>query len=83
MIGGSGAYASSPEKILKTWCSLLCYGGIPMAPSEILENILQLKSFGLYFEGIRNRKWLLSYRNDISYRDATGFGGMLPKKLIY
>ena len=42
-----------------------------LAPSEIFENMLQLKRFGLYFEGILNRKWLLSYRNiDISYRDA-------------
>ena len=47
------------------------------------ENILQLKRFGLYFEGIMNRKWLLSYRNnDISYRDARGFGGMLPEKVL-
>ena len=30
-----------------------------------------------------NRKWLLSYRNnDISYRDARGFGGMLPEKIL-
>ena len=49
-----------------------------LAPGEIFENILQLKRFGLYFEGILNGKWLLSYRNsDISYRDATGFGDML------
>ena len=28
-----------------------------------------------------NRKWLLSYRNNnISYRDARGFGGMLSQK---
>ena len=33
------------------------------------ENMLQLKRFGLNFEKILNRKWLLSYRNaDISYR---------------
>ena len=37
----------------------------------------------LYFEGILNRKWLLSYRNNgISYRDARGFGGMLPEKIL-
>ena len=42
-----------------------------LATGEIFENLLQLKGFGLYFEGIMNRKWLLSYRNnDISYRDA-------------
>ena len=39
--------------------------------------------FGLYFEGIVNTKWLFSYRNnDISYRDATGFGSMLPEKFL-
>ena len=42
-----------------------------LAPGEIFENMLQLKRFGLYFKGILNRKWLLSYRNsDISYRDT-------------
>ena len=41
-----------------------------LATGEIFENMLQLKGFGLYFEGIMNRKWLLSFRNnDISYRD--------------
>ena len=54
-----------------------------LAPSEIFENMLQLKRFGLYFEGILTRKWLLSYRNnDISYRGARGFSGMLPKKSL-
>ena len=49
----------------------------------IFENILQLKRFGLYFERIMIRKWLLSYRNnDISYRDAKGFVGMLPEKIL-
>ena len=32
-----------------------------LAPGEICENMLQLKRFGLYFEGILNRKWLLLY----------------------
>ena len=42
-----------------------------LAPGEIFQNMLQLKRFGLYFKGILNRKWLLSYRNsDISYRDT-------------
>ena len=42
-----------------------------LAHGEIFENMLQLKRFGLYFEGFLNRKWLLSHRNnDISYRDA-------------
>ena len=53
-----------------------------LATGEIFENMLQLKCFGLYFEGIMNRKWLLSYRNnDISYRDARGFGSMLPENI--
>ena len=30
-----------------------------LAPGEIFENILQLKRFSLYFEGILNRKWSL------------------------
>ena len=52
-----------------------------LATGEIFENMLQ--RFGLYFEGIINRKWLLSYRNnDISYRDARGFGSMLPEKIL-
>ena len=52
-----------------------------LAPGEIFENMLQLKRFGLYFEGILNRKWPLSYRNnDISYTDARGFRDMLPQK---
>ena len=54
-----------------------------LALGETFKNMLQLKRFGLYFEGILNRKWLLSYRNsDISYRDARGFGGMLPAKIL-
>ena len=51
-----------------------------LATGETFENMLQLKRFGLYFEGIMNRKWLLSYRNnDISYRYARGFGSILPE----
>ena len=54
-----------------------------LATGVIFENMLQLKRFGIYFEGIMNRKWLLSYRNnDISYRDAKGFEGTLPEKLL-
>ena len=54
-----------------------------LATSEIFENMLQLKRFGLHFEGIMNRKWLLSYRNnDINYRDARRFGSMLPEKIF-
>ena len=53
------------------------------ATGEIFENMLKLKRFGLYFEGIMNRKWLLSYRNnDIRYRDARGFESMLPEKIF-
>ena len=52
-----------------------------LTTSEIFENMLQLKHFGLYFEGIMNRKWILSYRNnDISYRDARGIGACSPGK---
>ena len=54
-----------------------------LAHGEIIENMLQLKRFGLYFEGILNRKWLFSNRNsDISYRDAREFGDMLPAKIL-
>ena len=54
-----------------------------LAPGKIFKNMLQLKRFGLHFEGILNRKWLLSYRNsDISYRDARGLGDMLPAKIL-
>ena len=54
-----------------------------LATGEIFENMLQLKRFGSYFEGIMNRKCLLSYRNnDISYRDVRGFGSMLPEKIL-
>ena len=57
--------------------------GYKLAPGKIFENMLQLKRFGLYFEGILNRKWLFSHRNnDISYRDARRFVGMFPKKLL-
>ena len=53
------------------------------ATREIFENMLKLKQFGLYFEGIMNRKWLFSYsNNDISCRDARGFGSMLPEKIL-
>ena len=54
-----------------------------LATGEIFENMPHLKRFGLYFEGIMNRKWLLSYRNnDISYRDARGFGSTLREKIL-
>ena len=54
-----------------------------LATGEIFENMLQLKRFGLYFEAIMNRKWLLLYRNnDISYRDVRGFGSMLLEKIL-
>ena len=56
---------------------------LAMGSGEIFENMLQLKCFGSYFEIILNSKWLLSYRNnDISYRDARGFRGMLPEKIL-
>ena len=60
----------------------ICYG-VLITPGEIFENLPQLKRFGLYFEGILSRKWLLSYiNNDISYRDDRGFGGMLSEKIL-
>ena len=60
----------------------LC-SGVLKAPGKIFENLLQLKRFGLYFDGILSRKWLLSYRNnDISCRNARGSGGMLPEKIL-
>ena len=53
-----------------------------LASGEICENMLQLKRLGLYLDRILNRKWLLSYRsNDISNREARGFGGMLLEKI--
>ena len=52
-----------------------------LAPGEFFEKMLQLKRFVLYFKGILNKKWLLSHRNNYtSYRDAWGFGDMLPQK---
>ena len=54
-----------------------------LAPGEIFENMIQSKRFSLCFEGILNRKVLLSSRNnDISYRDAREFGSMLPEKIL-
>ena len=54
-----------------------------LSPGETYENMLQLKRVVLYIEGILNRKWLLSYRNNnISYRDAMGLGDMLPEKIL-
>ena len=42
-----------------------------LATGEIFENMLQLKRFGMN---------ILSYRNnEINYRDAKGFGSMLPE----
>ena len=53
-----------------------------LSPGEIFENILQLKRFGLYFKGILNRKWLLSYRNnDISTEMLGGSGTCSPQKI--
>ena len=58
----------------------VCYGVLKV-PGEIFENLLQLKRFGLHFEGILCRKWLLSYKNkDISCRGARGFRACSPRK---
>ena len=55
-----------------------------LAPGEMFENMLQLKRFGLYFEGILNRKWLFSNRNsDISYRDVWGHAPRENFEMIY
>ena len=35
-----------------------------LALDEIFKHMLQLKRFGFYFEGILNRKWLVSYRKE-------------------
>ena len=55
-----------------------------LAPGKIFENMLLLKSFGLYFERILTRKWLLLYyrNSDLSYRNARGFGGMFSEKIL-
>ena len=54
-----------------------------LATGEFFENMLQLKRFSLYIEGIMNRKWLLSYRNnDISYRYAIGSSGACSPKFF-
>ena len=51
--------------------------------TEGIFDMLQLKRFGLYFERVLNKKWLLSYgNNDISCTHARGFGGMLSKKIM-
>ena len=51
-----------------------CWGYL--ATVKFLKTYIQLLRFGLYFEEIMNRKWLLSCRNnDINYRDARGFEG--------
>ena len=48
----------------------------------MFEKMLQLKRFGIYFKGILNRKWLLSYRNnDISDRDD-GARGHAPREIF-
>ena len=78
MLGGSGI-CSRKNFEMRGYRYTLAMGHL--APGEIFENMLQLKRFVLYFEGILNKKWLLSHRNNyISYRDARGFGDMLPQK---
>ena len=47
----------------------------PLAPGKIFENMLQLKRFGLYFEGILNRKWLLFIKIVISATEMLGGSG--------
>ena len=52
-----------------------------LATGEIFENMLQLKRFGVYFEGIMNRKWLLSYRNN-DIKSMVKFHFLFRNKLI-
>ena len=52
-----------------------------LATGEIFENMLQLKRFGLYFEGIMNRKWQLSYRNN-DIKSMVKFHFLFRNKLI-
>ena len=53
-----------------------------LAPGEIFENMLQLKRFGLYFEGILNRKWLLHIEIMISATEMLGGPGTCsPQKI--
>ena len=53
-----------------------------LAPSEIFKNMLQLKRFGLYFEGIMNRKCLFSYKSsELSATEMLrGSGTCSPRK---
>ena len=54
-----------------------------LATGEIFENMLRLKGFGLYFEGVLNRKWLLSYINNyISHNMLGGSGACSPRKFL-
>ena len=58
-----------------------------IALSEIFENMLQLKRFGLNFERILNRKWLYFHLEMVIsaiYREyAGGFRGICsPRKLL-
>ena len=46
-----------------------------LATGEIFETMLQLKRFGLYFEGILNRKWLLHIEIMISATEMLGASG--------
>ena len=51
-----------------------------LATGEIFENMLQLKRFVLYFEGIMDRKLLLSYKIISPIEMLRGFGGMFLRK---
>ena len=44
MLGGSGAYDSFPEKILKMWCSLVCCG-VYFLSDCVLKNSLKINTF--------------------------------------
>ena len=54
-----------------------------LAIGEIFETMLQLKRFGLYFEGILNRKWLLHIEIMISATEMLGgSGACFPRKFM-
>ena len=58
-----------------------------LATGEIFENMLQLKGFGLYFEGVRleNGSFHIEIMISATCRarwDSRGFGGKLPEKIL-
>ena len=55
-----------------------------LALKFFLKIMLQLRRFGLYFERILNKKWLLSYRyNDINCTHAREIRRHAPGEILY